>query len=409
MLSISKENLNYAIRNLLNRKIRTSLTVLSILVGIATIFIFISFGFGLYTYIDEISLTLGVDKLVVQTRGIGAPGLDSTFKLLDKDLDALRKTRGISVATGMPFSSAQITSQGKLVYQFLVGLPVDDKEENELALGFLSVGVLEGRQLQKGDRGRVFLGQSYSVDGRIFDKALKIGDKIEINGKDLKIVGFLEEIGNPSDDSNIYITFDEYLALEGSDELNYAMLVGKVDNVDEIDTIKERATRNLRKSRGQKEGKEDFFISSYQELIASFSGALNIVVGFIILIALVSVVVSAVNTANTMFTSILERTKEIGVLKAIGARNSEIMTIFLIESGIQGTIAGVLGVCVGALLSYIGGEILASLGWSFLKPVFPLVLFIGLILFATVVGVISGILPAYNASKKNPVDSLRYE
>jgi putative ABC transport system permease protein len=97
------------------------------------------------------------------------------------------------------------------------------------------------------------------------------------------------------------------------------------------------------------------------------------------------------------------------VLKAIGARNSEIMTIFLIESGIQGTIAGVLGVCVGALLSYIGGEILASLGWSFLKPVFPLVLFIGLILFATVVGVISGILPAYNASKKNPVDSLRYE
>jgi putative ABC transport system permease protein len=133
------------------------------------------------------------------------------------------------------------------------------------------------------------------------------------------------------------------------------------------------------------------------------------VVGFIILIALISVLVSAVNTANTMITSVLERIREIGVMKSIGARNSEIFKIFLFESSFLGFVAGCLGVILGFIVTFIGGKILLSLGYGFLKPDYSFILFFGCIAFATLTGAISGVIPAYKAMKINPVDALRYE
>ncbi len=406
---ITKENLTYAIRNLMNRKVRSFLTILSILVGITTIFIFVSFGMGLYFYMDEISVDIGVDKLFVQAKGVGAPGLDSTFKLTDDDLDTLGKTRGIVQTTGMAFAIAMVQKDSKIMYNYLAGMPTDNSEDLDFILEFLTVDILDGRQLRDSDRGKVMLGYNYAVPNRLFEKPFKVGDKIEINDEEFKIIGFYEEIGNPSDDANVYLTMDEFNRLTDADETNYGMLVARVDNVDNIDEIAERAKKKLRKSRGLEEGKEDFFIASFEDYIEAFGAAMDFVIGFILVIAIVSVVVSAINTANTMFTSILERTKEIGVLKAIGAKNSEILVIFLLESSILGFIAGVFGVLLGWLISLLGGNLLAMLGWSFLSPRFPLALFAACILFATLVGTISGTVPAYNASKKNPVDSLRYE
>lgn len=406
---ISKENLNYALKNLYNRKVRSSLTILSIFVGIVTIFIFISFGWGLYFYINELSVELGVDKIFVQAAGIGAPGTDSNFVLGEEDLNVMKRTRGVLEAIGMTLGSAQIKSENKLVYNYMAGLPTKKKDELEFAMEFMTVDLMEGKQLEYGKNRDVVLGYSYSLPNKIFAKPLSLGQKIEINGYDFKIIGFFEEIGNPSDDANLYITIDAFNEITGTEETNYGFLIARIDSVDNLDEIKERLKKKLRKSRGLEEGKEDFFIASFDEYIEAFGSAINIVVGFILLIAFISVLVSAINTANTMFTSILERTKEIGVLKAIGAKNSEILIIFLLESSILGFIAGVLGVFVGWIISNIGGAVLASLGWSFLQPYFPSSLFIGCILFATIVGTISGVIPAYNASKKNPVDSLRYE
>ena len=144
-------------------------------------------------------------------------------------------------------------------------------------------------------------------------------------------------------------------------------------------------------------------------MIEAYTGVLNIIVSFVILIALISVFVSGINTANTMITSVLERYKEIGVLKSIGARNREIFGIFLFESAFLGFIAGVMGVLLGFILTSIAGSLLAGLGLSFLAPYYSPWLFIGCILFAVFTGAISGVIPAIRASKINPVDSLRYE
>ena len=109
-----------------------------------------------------------------------------------------------------------------------------------------------------------------------------------------------------------------------------------------------------------------------------------------------------------MYTSVLERTKDIGIMKAIGARNSDILNIFLVESGLIGFIGGIFGVLLGSIMALIIGQFSRGAGFSLIVKIEPLVLIFGL-LFAFVVGIISGILPAYQASKLKPVDALRYE
>ena len=127
------------------------------------------------------------------------------------------------------------------------------------------------------------------------------------------------------------------------------------------------------------------------------------------MIALISVIVAAVNIMNTMYTSILERTREIGVMKSIGAKNRFILLVFVAESGILGLIGGTIGIFFGYGISYLGGRIAAIYGLTMLKPAFPLWLVMGCLLFAFIVGAASGLLPSIQASKLKPVDALRYE
>ena len=110
-----------------------------------------------------------------------------------------------------------------------------------------------------------------------------------------------------------------------------------------------------------------------------------------------------------MYTAVLERTKEIGIMKAVGATNASILSIYVIEAGMVGMIGGILGVIFGFLISSTGGLMAAQAGFSFLKPAFPIWLTLGSIVFAMGVGAAAGTLPAIRASKMNPVDALRYE
>jgi len=402
-MAINQEGIKYVLRNLNNRKTRTFLTLLSILFGIITIFVFISFGLGLYNYIEEFSQSSAVDKIIIQPRGAGAVPLGGEFDLMEGDIRAIERIPGVYEATGSAFRVAEIVKGSEKIYTFLVSYD----PEVPIFFDILGIGVEKGRDLQNNDKKKVLLGYNHMIDGKIFSRGYEINQKINVNGKDMTIVGFLEVVGNPLDDAQIYIPHDYFKEIY-PDAKGYGWVIAKVD-VNNIDFIIERIEYALRRERGLKKGEEDFFVQSFDDLINAYSGALNVVMGFIILIALVSVLVSAINTSNTMITSVLERYKEIGVMKSIGAKNSEILWIFLFESALTGFVAGLVGVGIGAGLSYFGGEILASIGWSFLAPAFSIWLFVGCIVFATLTGAISGVLPAIRASKINPVDALRYE
>lgn len=401
---ISKESIKYSLNNIKKSKARSILTILSIFVGIATIFIFVSYGWGLYDYIDEFTSSSSADKLLIQPKGTGAPGLDTTFKLLDDDLEAIRNTAGIYDVTGSYIKSGEIVQDDSKKYVFVMSYDPTLPMIMELS----DIEVIEGRELRSGDSGKVTLGYNYMIKNRIFPKAYSINSKIEVQGQDLRIVGFYESVGNPQDDSNIYVTNDFMPELYPNENLSYGWIIARAEK-DKIDDISERVEKSLREERDLDEGKEDFTVQSYADLLESFTVVLDIIIGFIILIAFISIIVSAVNTANTMITSVLERFKEIGVLKSIGARNSEIFKIFLFESGFLGFVAGVIGVLIGWGVTNLAAGILDDLGYGFLSPHYSWHLFAGLVLFATFTGAISGMVPAWRASKINAVDALRYE
>jgi putative ABC transport system permease protein len=189
----------------------------------------------------------------------------------------------------------------------------------------------------------------------------------------------------------------------------YSMVMASTDPNLKTKDVADKVTEKLRKFKGQEKGKESFFVQTFEDAIATFETIMNIINGVLVLIALVSVVVASVNIMNTMYTSVLERTKEIGLMKAIGARNKDILFIFLLEAGVIGMMGGIVGVILGYLVASTGGAIAAAAGYALLKPIFPPALIIGCIIFAFCVGAASGIMPALRASKLKPVDALRYE
>ena len=145
-----------------------------------------------------------------------------------------------------------------------------------------------------------------------------------------------------------------------------------------------------------------------EDFLEQINNILGIVNGVLVAIAGISIIVGGIGIVNSMYTSVLERTKEIGIMKAVGARNFDIAMIFIVEAGILGLIGGLLGVALGLGIAYIVQAVAANLGFQLLKVQISLGLVLFGLSFAFVIGVVSGLLPALNAAKLKPADSLRY-
>jgi putative ABC transport system permease protein len=386
---------------------RSWLTVVSILIGIMAIFALVSFGVGVQKYMDSVAEDMGVDKLIVQAGGFQPPG-SSTISFPESNIEAIRNVIGVdSVAPAFMTQSEikyDLDRAGK--WNYVMGMPPNGKEK-EIMESLLTVEIYSGRSLRSQDKYKVVLGFNYIKDNVIFEKGLKLRDTIYIQDQPFKIVGFYQEIGNPADDANVYMPIDT--AKEIYNEDNYQMVIVKAAEGENPSELVPKIEKALRRERGIDEGKEDFTVQTFEDAMAVFTNIVNVLNGVLVLIALISVVVSAINIANSMYTSVLERTNEIGVMKAIGAKNKVIMTVFLIESGLLGLIGGAIGIFFGYLIAKAGGQIAAQAGYSLLQPYFPWWLIVGCLTFSFLVGMFSGYFPSRQASKLKPVDALRYE
>lgn len=403
-----KDIIKYSLSNLWHRKIRTSLTILSILIGIAAVIALSSFGLGMQLWIEEFAKEMGTDKIMIMPKDYMTAMDKSNVVFTDDDLDFLKKIQGVDELTGMMFTSTKVGFRDyKERYPYVVGLSTDSKEERLAEEMFGGIEIMDGRALKKGDALKAVLGYSHTVPNKMWKKPVSVGDKIEINNVEVKVVGFYEEIGSPTDDAQIYLSHEGYKEI--FDDENYFFIMIRLAPDQNPAELAEKIRERFRKHRDQKEGQEDFFAQTFEEMLATYTTILNVLVGVLVLIALISVLVAAVNIMNTMYTSILERTREIGIMKSIGARNKYIMFIFVIESGLLGLLGGAIGVLLGMGIAKLGGAIAASYGLALLKPAFPIWLTGSALVFSFVVGAVSGLLPAKRASELKPVDALRYE
>ncbi|MBU2523406.1 MAG: ABC transporter permease [Nanoarchaeota archaeon] len=390
------------------RKLRSILTMIGIFIGIAMIVTLISLGQGLKGTIQDQFEAMGVDKIMIFPGGSGSffgVGQVGGPKLLDKDLDTIRKTPGIKLVSGMSYKIAKISFKDETKYTWLIGLPTD--ESKTILQSYSNFNVVDGRNLEEGDKYVAIVGY-YLYEENFYEKPVEIRDKIIIEGTEFKVVGHMGKIGSPQDDSQVYIPIDTYLDLMGG-KRDYGFVIAQVSDASRVDEIAERVRKELRKERDVEKGEEDFTVQTTQQAINSFSKILNIVQAVLIGLATISLVVGGVGIMNTMYTSVMERTREIGIMKAIGAKNSSIITIFLIEAGVLGLVGGAIGTTLGVIAGKFVEFIAASAGYSILKIKFSASLIIFSILFSFTVGAISGILPAIRAARLKPVEALRYE
>lgn len=395
-----------AVKNLSKRKLRSWLTMAGIFISIATVFMLISLSLGLQNAISEEFKQLGTDKFFIMptVMMVSGPGSGDTGFTIE-DANVVEKLTGVKRLTYLAIGNAEVKKKDTKRYLQVMGVPTD---KLEIFSSMSQYTPEEGRFSVKNDMGKIVLGNSFKT-GNLYDNPVKPGDTLTINGKEFQVAGILKTLGNPSDDKLVIMPLDDFKVLFNTGDKIDEIIVQVDDGVD-IKEVADRAERALLKHRDLKEENKDFSISTPEELLASFGTILNIVTGFLIGIAMISLLVGGIGIANTMYASTLERTKEIGTMKAVGARNSDILLIFLIESGLLGLVGGIVGVIFGfgisKLIEYIA---LNQLGTNLLQAATPIYLIVGCLAFAFIVGALSGIWPAYKASKLNTVDALRYE
>lgn len=396
-----------AFNNLKRRKVRSWLTMIGIFIGIAAVVGLISLGQGLQNAISEQFEQLGSNKIIIQPGGFASPGSSGgeSLKLTSKDVRIIEEVRGVESIIAYLVKQGQITYRDEANIVYTEGVTSEDFEKT-MDIGGLEV--IEGRGLKNGDKYKAVVGYNH-VYGDLWEKKLYVGNSINIEGIEFKVTGVMEKIGNPIDDNIVYVPKEVLREIMNIDDEESQLVVETAngfDPVDVADTIK----RKLRQSRGEEEGQETFNVQTSEQLLESFSSIFNIVQAVLVGIAAISLVVGGIGIMNTMYTAVIERTKEIGTMKAVGAKNSDIMLIFLFEAGLLGLVGGAIGIAIGYGLGksveYIA---IQALGTDLLRASFPWYLIVGALTFSFLVGALSGIAPAYQASKLKPADALRYE
>jgi putative ABC transport system permease protein len=397
-----------AVKNLRHRGIRSWLTLLGIFIGVATVVALISLGTGLKMAVGAQFGVSSTEVITVQAGGLSGfapPGSGVVNRLTNADVRAIEDLSTVDIAIGRNIETFLLEYNNKITIN--AGFGFNGGEEGKWDIEMQDLSAEKGRLLQDGDVGKTVLGNNYMfAEKNGFDKAIEVGDKIKINNRSFQVVGFLNKKGSFILDNAVGITVRDLETL--ADNEDYVDIISvKVKDPSLMDRAKVEIEKLLRERRDVKVGEEDFEVSTPEATLATVNSILTGVQVFIAIIASISIVIGAIGIVNTMTTSVLERKKEIGVMKAIGAKNSQIFMQFFIESGLLGFVGGLVGVIFGTLLGFAGMIGINNFIGGELTPNIDFILVGSTLLGSFIIGSVAGISPAMRAAKQNPVEALR--
>lgn len=424
-----KKSFQLAVNIFVHSKLRSWLTIIGIIVGIAAVVGIVSMSLGAQAQMEERLGSLGADVLTVSpgmSRASGGgfgggPPRDGGFgesssssstnakNLTEKDIIVIKSIPNVKYVMGQVSGKATISYGSKTAKNTNV-IGVDTGTWKDITTSKLS----SGRFLIKGDIYSVVIGNQFGES--VFGKEIPLNTKIIIGGKSFNVVGILSE------GRSVYIPIEpSRTILEDVGPNEFGSISVKISDVDISNETVTLITKKLMLSRGiLQKSKTDFSVSNPAAMQETMKATMSTLTVFLAAIAAISLVVGGIGIANTMFTAVLEKTKEIGIMKAIGTQNKDIMTIFLLNSAIIGLVGGLGGVIIGTFSSTAVNSLAGITtttsnrggGFGFLSSSSSVVspaLIIGALLFAVLIGMIAGAIPAYRASRLNPVDALRYE
>lgn len=388
--------------SLLHRRLRASLTIVGIVIGISIVLTLVFLGNGLQKSIAGQLQQFGTDLIFNLPYDASNPfgGALSGGKFTRDDVEAAEDVEG--VLRVMPIVSAyQITAtfRGDAKTVSIEARPRD------LIQGFLveSLGIelAEGRWMGSDDAREMVLGATIAEKG--FREPVRVGDAIDFRGRRVTVTGILAPFGDRTRDNMALMTLGLFRSLTDVRDEYDGMLV-KIENGRDIEEV----GRGLEDAFAGQEDLEEFSVltpAASQQIVGNVVGTVQ---SALFLIASVAVVVAGIGVMNTMYTSVLERTREIGVMKSVGAKGWHVMLVFVMESMLLGGLGGLLGTLGGGGLALLVAAVARARGFDFFAASIDLPTIAFVLVFTMAVGILAGILPAREAARKRPVEALRY-
>lgn len=397
-------------------KVRSSLTILGIVIGISAIMLIVALGEGAQRIILSQVEGMGSDTIVLRP-GMKPKGPSDFAQTLfsdaikDREVEALRRKENVPELVDIApivFVAESVAYGGEVAQPTIYGWSA------EFMMKFLRGRLLAGEIFDEAD---IKQGASVAIIGTklaedLFGTEDPLGKVVRIKGHNFRVIGIFDPKGS-SPFFNVenlllvpYTTAQNYIS--GKDYYQEVMI--KVSSPEAVERSVEDIKATLRELHNITDpDKDDFYIETQQGAIEQISTIFSALTAFLAAVVAISLVVGGIGVMNVMLVSVTERTREIGLRKALGARTRDILAQFLAEATMLTVFGGIIGVFLGSLLGYISSEVLSrslSLDWTFEFPIQATIIGIGV---SAGVGLIFGGYPAWKASKKSPIEALRYE
>lgn len=392
------EAFSMAMKNIRSSKTRSILTMLGIIIGVAAVIVITGLGSGMEKYMREQFESMGTDTLSVYIMGRGSQKMtvDDMQKIVDENSEYLDKmTPSVSFQGSKRVGTEDMNSN-------VTGVSEDFADIKKL-------NIAQGRTLQYLDvaqRTNVCVVGSF-INLKYFG-GQTLGEKIKLNGRDFTIVGVLEEKADSteySDDDAIYVPYSTVSRMMNIRDVDSFTITFKDEEMaaEAKTTLENALTEYFNGS------SDAFYVQSMSEVLDMMNQSTNMLITILTLIAGISLVVGGIGIMNIMLVSVTERTKEIGIRKALGAKERYIMSQFVIEAAATSALGGIIGIVVGYILSFVASKVIFITLGEPLTVAPTMVAILVSVGISAAIGIFFGYMPAKKAARLNPIDALRYD
>jgi putative ABC transport system permease protein len=399
-----------AVESLNSNRLRSALTILGIVIGVGAVIAMLAVGAGAQSTITGSISGIGSNLLFIY-EGNSSGDVRNPKPVTTDDAAALLdqyQAPSIKAVAPMVSGSLEVTAGGKKTNTTIDGVTVDYEFVRNAVLSegsFITDDNILGRASV------AIIGADVAT--ALFDRTDGlVGESIRINGQPFKVIGVLEAKGGSSFGSQDNVVLvpltTAQVRLLHRDSNNVDMILVSATSASTVSQASDEVSQILRQRHRTKAGQDDFTIFSQEDFVATAQTITGVLTIFLGGIAAISLLVGGIGIMNIMLVSVTERTREIGLRKALGARKKDILIQFLTESSLLSLFGGILGIGLGWLIGFIVGKVAAASGTPF-TPTVGLNAILLATLFSTAVGLFFGIYPANRASNLEPVEALRHE